>query len=128
MKLYSYISSIRIKLTVIKERLPKLPCIHIVTLTFLIKYRFNNELSCHFWVRSLNALYFQDAGIPFEVNGVAMHFSGTIGLCLADNLGSHSWGGFMESFSAYRKCRFCMGTPEDIQQKVQIITCNNSCL
>ena len=71
------------------------------------------------------SLYFQDAGIPFEVNGVAMHFSGTIGLCLADNLGSHSWGGFMESFSAYRKCRFCMGTPEDIQQKVQIITCNS---
>ena len=58
--------------------------------------------------------FFQDAGIPFEVNSVAMHFSGTIGLCLADNLGSHSWGGFMESFSAYRKCRFCMGTPEDI--------------
>ena len=34
------------------------------------------------------SLYFQDAGIPFEVNGVAMHFSGTIGLHV---LGRQSW-------------------------------------
>ena len=59
--------------------------------------------------------------MPFTINGVVRHFCGTIGLCLADNLGSHSWGGFMEGFNAYRRCRFCMGTPEEIQEKAIIL-------
>lgn len=65
---------------------------------------------------------FQDVGIPFKINGVVRHFNGTIGQCLADNLGSHYLGGFMEGFNSYRRCRFCMGSPEEIQQKVMTIS------
>lgn len=34
---------------------------------------------------------FQDVGIPFKINGVVRHFNGTIGQCLADNLGVIIW-------------------------------------
>ena len=44
-------------------------------------------------------------------------------LVLADNLGSNGIGQFMESFSATRPCRFCMGTVEDFGLKVVFIKC-----
>lgn len=50
-----------------------------------------------------------------------MSFMGTLGLVLADNLGSNGIGGFMESFSAMRPCRFCMGISGDFQEKVRIV-------
>jgi hypothetical protein len=43
---------------------------------------------------------------------------GSLCLVLADNLGSNGIGGFMESFSATKPCRFCMGILEDFQVKV----------
>jgi hypothetical protein len=47
---------------------------------------------------------------------------GTISLVLADNLGSNGIGGFMESFSAQRPCRFCMGLLDEFQSKVIFVT------
>ncbi len=35
-------------------------------------------------------------------------FRGTVAVVIGDNLGSHAIGGFLESFSSYRVCRFCM--------------------
>lgn len=81
---------------------------------YLGKYGLEKVL--HRFMVDINLLE-SDVGIPFKINGVVRHFNGTIGQCLADNLGSHYLGGFMEGFNAYRRCRFCMGTPEEIQQK-----------
>ena len=40
----------------------------------------------------------------------------------ADNLGSLLLGGFKESCTAIRMCRFCMATKEDTQKKVCLST------
>ena len=57
-----------------------------------------------------------------HVEGQDRVFRGSIGPFSADNLGAHSLGGFMESFSSLRICRFCMATRGDIQTKVH--TCS----
>ena len=44
-----------------------------------------------------------------KIGHCAQWMEGTISLVLVDNLGSNGIGGFMESFSAQRPCRFCMG-------------------
>ena len=49
----------------------------------------------HLYFVSFN---FRDVGIPFKINGVVRHFNGTIGQCLADNLGSHFFGRFYGKF------------------------------
>jgi hypothetical protein len=43
---------------------------------------------------------------------------GSLCLVLANNLGNNGIGGFMESFSATKPCRFCMGILGDFQVKV----------
>lgn len=47
-------------------------------------------------------------------------FKGSVLVFLADNLGSHQVGGFMESFSAWRSCRFCMITLENLRNMTDI--------
>lgn len=42
---------------------------------------------------------------------------GTIVSVVADNLGAHSLGGFVESFSGPYVCRFCLGEHSEIQKK-----------
>lgn len=65
---------------------------------------------------------------------VAGHMKPIIGslcLVLGDNLGSNALGCFMESFSATKPCRFCMGTLNDFQHKVSFVTTHitfNKCL
>ena len=44
-------------------------------------------------------------------------FFGTVSVVVADNLGAHSKGGFMESFNTLRRCRFCFITKEEIKRK-----------
>ena len=46
---------------------------------------------------------------------------GSIGPISSDNLGAHSIGGYIESFSSLRLCRVCMGTSDDIQTKASIL-------
>lgn len=65
-------------------------------------------------------LYLQDHGIQIEIGTGHRSIEGTISLALADNLGSNSIGGFMESFSATRPCRFCMGALDAFQTKVSM--------
>lgn len=59
----------------------------------------------------------QVGGVPFVINGRVCHFRGTVSVVSADNLASASLGGFKQSGSAFRFCRHCMGTEDDIQSK-----------
>ena len=60
----------------------------------------------------------QAGGIQITVKNHERFICGTLEQCHADNLGSHCIGGFMESFTATKACRFCDGTHEDFQNKV----------
>lgn len=63
-------------------------------------------------------LLYQDHGVNIFVEGQERLFRGSIGPFSDDNLGAHTIGGFIESFSSLRVCRICMGTNGDIQTKV----------
>ena len=41
---------------------------------------------------------------------------GTLGIISVDNLGSLALGGFKESCSALRMCRYCMSTKDESQK------------
>ncbi|XP_076356730.1 uncharacterized protein LOC143249980 [Tachypleus tridentatus] len=44
-------------------------------------------------------------------------------LVVADNLESHAIGGFLESFSALRSCRFCTVTRDELKKLIDISKC-----
>ena len=56
-----------------------------------------------------------------KINGQNNVFQGSIGPFSSDNLGAHSVGGYIESFSSLRVCRICMGTGDDIQTKASAL-------
>lgn len=66
----------------------------------------------------LHLCFVKDAGCSLIVNGVERTFHGTIAYGSADNLGAQALGGFKESCSAHRPCRYCLGTNEEIRSKV----------
>ncbi|CAC5388564.1 unnamed protein product [Mytilus coruscus] len=45
-------------------------------------------------------------------------FYGSLSVVLADNLGAHGIGGFLESFSCLRNCRFCFVTRDNMQTQL----------
>jgi len=45
------------------------------------------------------------------------NIKGTVVSVVADNLGAHSIGGFLESFSGSHVCRFCLGKLSEFQEK-----------
>ena len=47
-----------------------------------------------------------------------MQFRGTIAVALGDNPGNSGLGGFKEGSSAFRCCRQCLGTQEEMKTKV----------
>ena len=49
------------------------------------------------------------------VGDVQKSILSTIFVVTGNNLGSHYIGGFLESFSGFRICRFCMATKDQIQ-------------
>lgn len=51
------------------------------------------------------------------VPALGKKIKGTIFSVVADNLGSHSIGGFVECFSASHVCRFCLAHTADFQQQ-----------
>lgn len=57
---------------------------------------------------------FEDEGI--FVSSLGKVVKGTVLAVVADNLGAHSIGGFVESFSASHFCRFCIGERSQIQE------------
>ena len=65
------------------------------------------------WYYSI--LFSQEHGVSLRIEGQDRVFRGSIGPFSGDNLGAHSLGGFIESFSTLRICRFCMATKRDIQ-------------
>ena len=59
-------------------------------------------------------------GLTVSIEGRDQHFKVGLLAMLADNLGAHSIGGFKECMSfAYRTCRSCMATTEQIQSCFQ---------
>lgn len=56
------------------------------------------------------------------INGEVRRMRGTVTVISADNPASALLGGFKQSVSAFRFCRHCTGTEEDIQERV----CYNS--
>ena len=60
--------------------------------------------------------------MTFMINGEQRRFRGTITVVSAENPTSTSLGGFKESASAFRFCRHCTGTEDDIQSKSNFTT------
>jgi hypothetical protein len=58
-----------------------------------------------------------DNGVTFNINGQNRNFHGTVSVVSADNPASQAIGGFKEGAMAFRKCRFCLATDNDIQTK-----------
>ncbi|XP_071812827.1 uncharacterized protein [Apostichopus japonicus] len=58
----------------------------------------------------------EEHGIQVNVHGVEHKFYGSVCSVIADNLASHFIGGFTESFSGFRVCRFCMCTSESLRK------------
>ena len=58
------------------------------------------------------------------MNGKKEKFYGTIAVVSADNLGSLALGGFKESCTAYRCCRYCMATQETARSCVSNSVCS----
>ena len=61
----------------------------------------------------------QDEGVPFVIDGKTVYIRGTITVISAGNPASATLVGFFkESASAFRYCRHCTGTEDNIQSKV----------
>lgn len=56
-------------------------------------------------------------GVCIERHEGNMTFNGSIIAVFADNLGAHSIGGFVESFTTQRYCRFCFLPRHEMQKK-----------
>ena len=56
--------------------------------------------------------------MEFFIDGEPTVIFGGLAVVSADNLGSILLGGFKESCTALKMCRFCMATKEDSQTKV----------
>ena len=61
--------------------------------------------------------------MPFVINGEVCHYRGTVSIVSADNPASTSLGGFKETAAAFRFCRHCTGTEEDVQSMVLNVMC-----
>lgn len=59
-----------------------------------------------------------EQGVSMITAGENRIVRGTLSAVIADNLASHQIGGLKIGFAkGFRKCRFCMGTDEEIQTK-----------
>ena len=58
---------------------------------------------------------FQEAGYTFQIRGEPQTKRGTLCLVSADNLASNAMGGFKEGSTAYRGCRQCLATPDQLK-------------
>ena len=81
-----------------------------------MKYPF----SCYVIITSF-LISCKDTGHCFTVNGAEQYFCGSLAYTSADNLGAQLLGGFKESSSAHRPCRYCLATAEEMRSKVSNI-------
>ena len=65
-------------------------------------------------------IYIVSTGSWIFVNGQRHMYYGTMTVFSADNLASNAVGGFKESSSAYRPCRQCLCTKNDLKSQVYI--------
>ena len=64
----------------------------------------------------VNDLKLLEKGVEMHLKGGILRVFGTLAITTADNLGSHEIGGFKLGFAfAFRPCRHCLATAEDIQ-------------
>lgn len=61
--------------------------------------------------------FLETKGIEVEIGGQITTLFGTVCILTADNLACHTLGGFVESFSANRFCRYCMVDKQMAQQE-----------
>ena len=74
--------------------------------------KYGLDLILHPLIEDLNMIATQ--GITMLINGIERTFHGALLLCLGDNLGLNTLGGFKQSFSfAFRFCRTCYVTKSD---------------
>ena len=66
---------------------------------------------------------FKESGVSIALNDSTHFFQGTVTIVSGDNPASAALGGFKQSASAFRFCRHCLGTENDIQSKVCFILC-----
>lgn len=91
--------------------------LHSIQLALLCKISYIKEYGyseiLHPLVQDLVSL--EQPGVYVEQLGSSI--KGTVLFVAADNLAAHSLGGFFESFTVSRMCRFCMAKREEIQLK-----------
>ncbi|KAL3986654.1 KRAB domain-containing zinc finger protein [Sarotherodon galilaeus] len=91
--------------------------LHSIQLALLCKVSYIKEYGyseiLHPLIQDLVSL--EQHGVYVEQLGSSI--KGTVLFVAADNLAAHSLGGFFESFTVSRMCRFCMAKREEIQLK-----------
>lgn len=60
----------------------------------------------------------ENDGIVVSKDQIDHRLLGTVSVVIADNLGAHGLGGFMESFTTLRNCRFCFIDKHHMQNKL----------
>jgi len=76
----------------------------------------------HAFIFEINV--YQESGWQFNTADGLQWYTATITIISADNPASSAIGGFKESASAYRPCRHCLGTANEIRQEVLELMCN----
>ena len=81
-----------------------------IHLCLLIKYRHVKKYGYHAILKPLydDLKKLENEGINISINGNDRTIFGTMIALCSDNLSSHALGGFNQSFSAGRICRFCL--------------------
>ena len=82
------------------------------------KIIFMNCLIQWFITVCFNSNCLQEHGVQLKIGPCVRSTEDTLSLVLADNLRSNGIGGLVESFSARRPYRFCMGILDEFQAKV----------
>lgn len=62
----------------------------------------------------------QESGVQIPLKDGTCYFQGTVTVVSGDNPASAVLGGFKQSPTAFRYCRHCLGTEDDIQTKVHV--------
>lgn len=62
--------------------------------------------------------HLKDEGFNFAINGGNQTYHGTLIFFSGDNLGAQYIRGYKEGSQAHRRCRYCMGSEEEIQNHV----------
>lgn len=92
--------------------------LHVIQLVWLCKTdhvkKYGFPTLCEELLKDL--LKLEQEGLTINRNDCQYDFKGTVSMIVADNLASHSIGGFTESFTANRICRFCMCTYRNLKE------------